>query len=383
MDEYNYFEAVREDVVEYIKNNFDLKDYAGRREALKNDIKEDVAYEVSGRYVGSYTCDAPTAREHLEGNEDLIKAAYYCLGEEDKLPSVNGKIVDDEDLIKYIDNPELADVYIRDYVSLSQVEPALKQIEEEQGIDLDDDMTFVNILFEDMSISPKAEFIFEDRENCHMVGCYRIDTPHIEEYANLIIGSDLSGYSYDELIAYVSVYDDESCSIDVRAKEHDINGRIIDNYYSGTDSVMIPTEAEEKMAELLMKEVGADDMHELVSITAAQKEIDYSKINVLSSKSIYLGNECEISGLSISDMIYMLETTGLQSDCITAADMLKKAESVHLFAAEAGTSTVKVTIELNGENINVQLSDKEANLIQSLLKSGIRNLKQEQDFSKE
>ena len=383
MDKYDYFEAVREDVIEYIKKNFDLRDYAGRREALKDDIKEDVAYEVSGRYVGSYTCDSPTARKHLEGNEDLIKAAYYCLGEEDKLPSVNGKIVDDEDLIKYIDNPELADVYIRDYVSLSQVEPALKQIEEEQDIDLDDDMTFVNILFKDMSISPKAEFIFEDRENCHMVGCYRIDTPHIEEYANLIVGSDFSDYSYDELIAYVSIYDDESCSIDVRAKEHDINGRIIDNYYSGMDSLMIPTEAEEKMAELLMKEVGADDMHELVSITAAQKEIDYSKINVLFSKSIYLGNECEINGLSISDMIYMLETTGLQSDYMTAADMLKEAESVHLFAAEAGTSTVKVTIELNGENINVQLSDKEANLIQSLLKSGIENLKREHDFSKE
>ena len=383
MDKYDYFEAVREDVIEYIKKNFDLRDYAGRREALKDDIKEDVAYEVSGRYVGSYTCDSPTARKHLEGNEDLIKAAYYCLGEEDKLPSVNGKIVDDEDLIKYIDNPELADVYIRDYVSLSQVEPALKQIEEEQDIDLDDDMTFVNILFKDMSISPKAEFIFEDRENCHMVGCYRIDTPHIEEYANLIVGSDFSDYSYDELIAYVSIYDDESCSIDVRAKEHDINGRIIDNYYSGMDSLMIPTEAEEKMAELLMKEVGADDMHELVSITAAQKEIDYSKINVLFSKSIYLGNECEINGLSISDMIYMLETTGLQSDYMTAADMLKEAESVHLFAAEAGTSTVKVTIELNGENINIQLSDKEANLIQSLLKSGIENLKREHDFSKE
>ena len=142
MEKYDYREAVTEEIVEYIKQDFDLKDYAGRREALKDDVKENVAMEVSRSYVGSYTCDAPTARRNLEGNEELLLSAFSVLDIEEHLPHVNGRLVDTEDIVKYIEDPEKADMYIREALAVDCVEEAVKKIEEELDIDLDDDRTF-------------------------------------------------------------------------------------------------------------------------------------------------------------------------------------------------------------------------------------------------
>ena len=70
MEKYDYREAVTEEIVEYIKQDFDLKDYAGRREALKDDVKENVAMEVSRSYVGSYVM--------RQQQEEIWRATKNC-----------------------------------------------------------------------------------------------------------------------------------------------------------------------------------------------------------------------------------------------------------------------------------------------------------------
>ena len=134
---YDYREVVTDYIVDYIKRDFGLEDYAGKREDLKDDIKKNVSEEVS-----CSICDCPTARRHLEGNEKLIKEACYGLGIENNLPQIDGRLVYDEDIVKYLDKPDMIDAAVREWIATDCVEDALKKVEEEMDIDLDDDRTF-------------------------------------------------------------------------------------------------------------------------------------------------------------------------------------------------------------------------------------------------
>lgn len=79
---YDYHEAVKSDIREYIKKNFD---------AVTEEIREDVFNEilhddsVTGIASGSYTMNRATAKQYVMDNIDLLKEAAdeHCYDDEE------------------------------------------------------------------------------------------------------------------------------------------------------------------------------------------------------------------------------------------------------------------------------------------------------------
>lgn len=83
MEKYNYHDAVREDVREYIKENVDLSEYADMDEAF--DALNDMLWtadSVTGNGSGSYTFSNWKAEENLCHNMYLLKEACDEFGED-------------------------------------------------------------------------------------------------------------------------------------------------------------------------------------------------------------------------------------------------------------------------------------------------------------
>lgn len=74
MANYNYLEAIKSDIKEYINESIDLKDYEDKDE-LEQQLNDDLWAEdsVTGNASGSYTFNSYKAKENLEGNEDLVR----------------------------------------------------------------------------------------------------------------------------------------------------------------------------------------------------------------------------------------------------------------------------------------------------------------------
>ena len=70
---YNYLEAVKEDVKEYIAENIDLSEF-GDIEELKEKLNEDlwINDSVTGNASGSYTCNRAKAKEYVDNNKELV-----------------------------------------------------------------------------------------------------------------------------------------------------------------------------------------------------------------------------------------------------------------------------------------------------------------------
>lgn len=84
MERYNYLEAVKEDVKEYIKNEVTLSDYSDRDEL--EDYLNDTLFEedsITGNASGSYTLNAYQAEEYICHNLDLLAEAMesFCCEE--------------------------------------------------------------------------------------------------------------------------------------------------------------------------------------------------------------------------------------------------------------------------------------------------------------
>lgn len=73
---YDYLEAVKEDVVDFIKCDIDLKDFA-EREELEEYLNEELfdCDRVTGNASGSYTFSRAQAREYVVDNIELLEAA--------------------------------------------------------------------------------------------------------------------------------------------------------------------------------------------------------------------------------------------------------------------------------------------------------------------
>ena len=78
---YNYLEAMKEDIKEYINNEINLADYADRDE-LENSLYDDLFTEdsVTGYASGSYTFSRAQAQEYVTDNIDLLKDACEEFG---------------------------------------------------------------------------------------------------------------------------------------------------------------------------------------------------------------------------------------------------------------------------------------------------------------
>lgn len=121
MREYNYFEAVKADALEAIRNNYDLTDYSDREEAeeaLYDDLWTDDS--VTGNGSGSYTFNSYKAREYVFADPDTVKEALreFCVSAEE----VGNKFLDEE--------WEYLDVTARCYVLGQAIAEALDEMEE-------------------------------------------------------------------------------------------------------------------------------------------------------------------------------------------------------------------------------------------------------------
>lgn len=79
---YNYLEAVAEDVREYINNEIDLSEWRGNRDGLEEKLNDDLWINdgVTGNASGSYYCNAWKAEEALAHNWDVLEEALAEFG---------------------------------------------------------------------------------------------------------------------------------------------------------------------------------------------------------------------------------------------------------------------------------------------------------------
>lgn len=82
MSNYDYMEALKEDIRDYIRENVDLSEYRGERDSLEDDLRDDLweADSVTGNASGSYTFNRWTARDYVLDNMDLLEEALteFC-----------------------------------------------------------------------------------------------------------------------------------------------------------------------------------------------------------------------------------------------------------------------------------------------------------------
>lgn len=116
MSEYNYKEAVKEDVLQYINDNINFEDFDTLDE-LEEKLNEELftCDSVTGNASGSYTFSTWEAEENLCHNLDLLGEALEEFGDGADYLINNGA--------------EAADVTIRCYLLNSAISEALEEIE--------------------------------------------------------------------------------------------------------------------------------------------------------------------------------------------------------------------------------------------------------------
>ena len=117
MEKYNYFEAVKEDVKQYIEDH-EVTVTADNREELQESLYDEmfISDSVTGNASGSYTFNTWQAEENLCHNLDLLAEACEEFGS-------------DMDLLK--SGAESCDVTIRCYLLSSALSEVLDELEED------------------------------------------------------------------------------------------------------------------------------------------------------------------------------------------------------------------------------------------------------------
>lgn len=116
---YNYLEAMKQDIKEYIEENINVTDYE-----TKEDLGEylnDTLYtedSVTGNASGSYTFNRATAKKYVDENKDLVNDMMEEFDCKDKV--ANWWIED---------NYEAIDVSIRCYFLGQAISEVLEKIE--------------------------------------------------------------------------------------------------------------------------------------------------------------------------------------------------------------------------------------------------------------
>ena len=118
MERYDYYENVKADVKEYIKENYNKDEIEGlETERLYDDMF--IADSVTGNASGSYYCNAWKAEEALCHNTDLLREALEEFGYTTGID------------VELATNPEWCDVTIRCYVLSQVLQEALDELKEE------------------------------------------------------------------------------------------------------------------------------------------------------------------------------------------------------------------------------------------------------------
>lgn len=119
---YNYLEAMKEDIKEYISNEINLADFTDRDE-LENSLYDDLFIEdsVTGNASGSYTFSRAQAQKYVTDNIDLLNDACKEFGTD--AASVGEWFLSDD--------WEKMDVTIRCYLLGQAISEALDDMEDE------------------------------------------------------------------------------------------------------------------------------------------------------------------------------------------------------------------------------------------------------------
>lgn len=117
-ERYDYLEAIKSDVLDYIREEVNLSDYDSREE-LEEMLNDNLwtVDSVTGNASGSYYCNAWAAEEALSHNWDLLAEALEEFGQ------------DGTDVLKQ--GAEAMDVTIRCYLLGQAIADALDKLEEE------------------------------------------------------------------------------------------------------------------------------------------------------------------------------------------------------------------------------------------------------------
>ena len=124
MEKYNYFEAVKEDVKQYIEDH-DVTVTADNREELQESLYDEmfISDSVTGNASGSYTFNTWQAEENLCHNLDLLKEACEEFGSDCNI----------------LESAEGCDVTIRCYLLSSALSEVLDELEDEDDDEDSDD----------------------------------------------------------------------------------------------------------------------------------------------------------------------------------------------------------------------------------------------------
>lgn len=122
---YNYLEAMKEDVKEYVKNDAELtsEDLLYNRSNLEEKLHDDLwtCDSVTGNASGSYTFNREQAKAYVLDNMDLLQEMCSEFGTD--VETIGQKFLNDE--------WEWMDVSIRCYLLGNAISEALDEIEEE------------------------------------------------------------------------------------------------------------------------------------------------------------------------------------------------------------------------------------------------------------
>lgn len=122
---YDYLKNMKEDIKEYIKENFEVLEEVDKEKLYDDLFIED---SVTGNGSGSYTFNTEIAREYIINNEDLFQEAMkeFCYSY--------------EEIGKHIFDYEWQDVTIRCYLLGQAIEEAIEELEEDLKGDNNDNI---------------------------------------------------------------------------------------------------------------------------------------------------------------------------------------------------------------------------------------------------
>ena len=128
MERYDYQQAVKDDIKQYIEDH-DVKVTTSNREELESSLYDEmfISDSVTGNASGSYTFNTWQAEENLCHNLDLLKEACDAFGDEGT---------------NILESAESCDVTIRCYLLgqvLGEVLDELEEDDEDEDSDEDDD----------------------------------------------------------------------------------------------------------------------------------------------------------------------------------------------------------------------------------------------------
>lgn len=120
MERYDYLEAIKEDVLNYINEN-NIVVTSENRDKVEQELNDTLftCDSVTGNASGSYTFNAWTAEEYLCHNWELLGEALTEFGYD----------------MNYLENgPESCDVTIRCYLLGQAISEALDEVEKEEEL---------------------------------------------------------------------------------------------------------------------------------------------------------------------------------------------------------------------------------------------------------